>query len=404
MVINMNKERIIFHIDVNNAFLSWTAIKLLQEGYKRDIRKIASVIGGDESKRHGIVLAKSPVAKKFGIKTAETLYAARKKCKKLLVFPPSHEFYEKKSKELFEYLSSVTPNIEVFSIDECFLDLTNTSYLYSDYLSLAYKIKSYIEEKLGFTVNIGIANNKLCAKMASDLEKPNKVHTLYDFEVEKKMWHLDVDELFMIGKKTAEKLKEYGIYTIGDLAKIDVDFLKKHFKNQAFIMKEYANGIDESEVILYNDVNKCISVSETFEIDIEDAERLKKTLLYQTQKVCSELRKQKMYAQTIAVVIKTYDFKVLSKQKTLFNSTSATTTIYNNLLEVFDELWDGTKIRNLGVRLSNFTDTRKKQLSLFEKEIDNSEDFDFVIDDIQNKFGYKSISIASLVVEKQKDD
>ena len=400
----MNKERIIFHIDVNNAFLSWTAIKMLKEGYKNDIRKVASVIGGDESKRHGIVLAKSPVAKQFGIKTAETLYSARKKCKNLLVFPATYEFYETKSRELFEYLSTLTPNIEVFSIDECFLDMTNTNYLYNDYLALAYKIKSEIQEKFGFTVNVGIANNKLCAKMASDLEKPNRVHTLYTCEIEKKMWHLDVNDLFMIGKKTAEKLKGYGIYTIGDLANANIDFLKKQFKNQASVMKEYANGIDASEVVSYRDFNKCISVSETFEIDIHDIDRLKKTLLYQTQKVCSELRKQKMYAQTVAVTIKTYDFKSFSKQKKIINATSSTKNIYENIIEVFEEVWDGTNIRNLGVRLSNLTTVRKKQMSLFEEEIKNTDDLDFVVDDIKNKFGNKSILLASLVDKDKKDD
>lgn len=392
----MQNERVIFHIDVNNAFLSWTAIKMLEEGYKQDIRKVASVIGGDESKRHGIVLAKSPVAKKYGIKTAETLYSARKKCKNLLVFPSNHDFYEKKSRELFNYLSSITPIIEVFSIDECFLDLTKTNYLYNDYLRLAYKIKSEIEEKFGFTVNIGIANNKLCAKMASDLEKPNKVHTLYSDEVEKKIWHLDVNELFMIGRKTSEKLKENGIRTIGDLAKADIEFLKKHFKNQAVIMKEYANGIDDSDVVSYVDNNKCISTSETFEVDVDDIERLKKTLLYQTQKVCSDLRRQKMYAQTVAVTVKTYDFKSFSRQRRLLNASSSTKLIYESIVDIFNEVWDGTKIRNLGVRVSNLTTTKKSQLSFFEEEKEDNDLLDFVLDDIHDKYGNKSITIASL--------
>ena len=392
----MQNERVIFHIDVNNAFLSWTAIKMLEEGYKKDIRKVASVIGGDESKRHGIVLAKSPVAKKYGIKTAETLYLARKKCKNLLVFPSNHDFYEKKSRELFNYLSSITPIIEVFSIDECFLDLTKTNYLYNDYLRLAYNIKSEIEEKFGFTVNIGIANNKLCAKMASDLEKPNKVHTLYSNEVEKKIWHLDVNELFMIGRKTSEKLKENGIRTIGDLAKADIEFLKKHFKNQAVIMKEYANGIDDSDVVSYVDNNKCISTSETFEVDVDEIERLKRTLLYQTQKVCSDLRRQKMYTQTVAVTVKTYDFKSFSRQRRLLNASSSTKLIYESIVDIFNEVWDGTKIRNLGVRVSNLTTTKKSQLSFFEEEKEDNDLLDFILDDIHDKYGNKSITIASL--------
>lgn len=392
----MNDKRIIFHIDVNNAFLSWTAIKLLEEGYKKDIRTIPSVIGGDESKRHGIVLAKSPVAKKHGIKTAETLYSARKKCRNLLVFPSSFEFYNKKSRELFDYLSKISPNIEIFSIDECFLDMSNTSYLYSDLLKLAYKIKWDIKQKFGYTVNIGIANNKLCAKMASDFEKPDKVHTLYKEEVEKKMWQLDVSELFMIGKKTTEKLKNININTIKDLANADIELLKKNFKNQAIIMKDYANGNDDSEVISCFDNNKCISTSETFEVDVIDEERLKKTLLYQSQVVCRELRKQKLYAQTIAVTIKTYDFKSYSKQKKLNNVTDSTNEVYENIVEVFNALWDRTKIRNIGVRISNFCDTRKKQISFFDK-VDDEKSIDYILDNIKYKYGDDCINIASLI-------
>ena len=195
-------ERIILHIDVNNAFLSWTAVKLLKEGYKTDIREIPSVIAGDEDTRHGIVLAKSPVAKKMGIKTAETLYQARKKCPNLQTFQADRKYYKEMSNKMFEYISKFSPTIEKFSIDECFVDLTGTHYLYNNIIELAYKIKDEIYKKFGFTVNIGIANNKLCAKMASDFEKPNKVHTLFNNEIPSKMWPLPIEELFMVGKKT----------------------------------------------------------------------------------------------------------------------------------------------------------------------------------------------------------
>ena len=211
-------DRIIFHIDVNNAFLSWTAVKLLNEGCKIDIREIPSVIGGDEEQRHGIVVAKSPVAKKYNIVTAESLYQARKKCPFLKVFKGDYNYYRERSKELMEYLSNYSPDLEQYSIDECFLDMTGTNYLYDNIIDLAYKIKDEIKEKFGYTVNIGIGNNKLCAKMASDFEKPNKVHTLFNEEVETKMWPLDIADLFMVGKKTTEKLKKLGYNTIYDVA------------------------------------------------------------------------------------------------------------------------------------------------------------------------------------------
>lgn len=391
----MNDERIIFHVDVNNAFLSWTAVKLLDEGYGEDIRLIPSVIGGDESKRHGIVLAKSPVAKKLGIKTAETLYSARKKCNNLLVFPSDFQYYSKKSKELFDYLKQYTPDIEIFSIDECFLDFTNTKFLYSDLLNLAYKIKDEINDKFGFTVNIGIGNNKLCAKMASDFEKPNKVHTLYREEFKRKVWNKIVDELFMIGKKSAEKLRSLGINTIEDLANADLFLLKKHFKSQGIMMKQYANGEDDSEVINYDDINKCISVSQTFEVDVSDSERLKNTLFIQTENVAKSLRKQKSFTTTVAVMIKTYEFKTYSKQKKLNNPTDSTNDIYNIVLELFNELWDGTKIRNLGVRLSDFTGMRTKQYSLFEKD-EKSDDIDRIIDSINDSIGKDFVRFARI--------
>jgi DNA polymerase-4 len=242
------KERIVFHIDVNNAFLSWTATLLLKKGYKQDIRKIPSIICGDEKERRGIVLAKSPIAKKYGIVTAETIYSAKKKCPSLQTFPPNYEWYSRNSKALFEYLSQYSPNLERFSIDECFMEMTGTSYLYKDYHQLAYKIKEEIREKFGFTVNIGIANNKLCAKMASDFEKPDKVHTLFKNEIETKLWPLDVGDLFMVGKKTKEQLNRINIYTIKDLALANDNILEKHFKNQAKHLKEAAWGIDNSKV------------------------------------------------------------------------------------------------------------------------------------------------------------
>ena len=180
-------ENIIFHIDVNNAFLSWTAVKLLNSGYKYDIRNSYAIIGGDESGRHGIVLAKSTPAKKLGIKTAETIYSAKKKCRVLKVYPPDYELYRRMSKSLFNLLSKYTCDIEIASIDECYLDYGKVKNLYGDEILFAEKLKKEIYDTLGFTVNIGIANNKLCAKMASDFSKPNKIHTLYKSEIETKI-------------------------------------------------------------------------------------------------------------------------------------------------------------------------------------------------------------------------
>lgn len=392
------QERIIFHIDVNNAFLSWSAVLLLQKGYHQDIRKIPAIIGGDETKRRGIVLAKSPIAKKFGVVTAETLYSAKKKCPSLQVFAPNYEWYYKKSRELMHYLSKYTPVIEQFSVDECFLDMSGTHYLYKDYLKLAYFIKEDIKEKFGYTVNIGIAKNKLCAKMASDFEKPDKVHTLFPDEIQKKLWPLPVGDLFMVGKKTSLLLEKLGIHTVFDLAHANDALLKKHFKNQSRYLKEAANGIDYSRVEARSSKNESISVSETLPFDYKDKEKLEEVLFRQTEEVSRELRYQKQYTQTIAVTFKNNQFVNYSAQATLKNATDNTEEIYRQVLEIFHHNWREDAIRLIGVRLANLCTTREKQLSLFdqEEEQNSTNDIQKTLDEINNKYGTTKIAPASL--------
>ncbi len=390
-------KRIIFHIDVNNAFLSWTAIKMLKEGYERDIRKIPAIIGGDESKRHGIVLAKSPVAKKYGIKTAETIYSAKKKCANLEIFPSDYQYYSKISKKFFQHLAKYSPNIEKTSVDECYIDMTGTKFLYANLEKLAYDIKEEVKEKFGFTVNIGIANNKLCAKMASDFEKPDRIHTLYEDEVKNKMWPLDVGKLFMVGEKSATKLKKLGINTIGDLATSDTNMLTKYFKSQGIIMWKHANGIDESPVEYRKPKNKGISTSETLSTDVGDKNKLKKILMHQTEKVCRDIRRKKLYTTTIAVTMKTHDFVSSSKQMTLDNPTNSTDEISQCVMNVFDSLYDGEKIRNIGVRLSNLSPNNTRQISIFNEKRESDDKIQNALDEINDKFGSSSVIKASLL-------
>jgi len=392
------KERIIFHIDVNNAFLSWSAVLLLKQGYKQDIRKIPSIIGGDEKKRHGIVLAKSPVAKKFGVVTAETLYSAKKKCPPLQIFPPNYEWYYEKSRELMKYLSKYTPVMEQFSVDECFLDMTGTSYLYNDYISLAYKMKEEIKNKFGYTVNIGVANNKLCAKMASDFEKPDKVHTLFKNEIKEKLWPLPVRDLFMVGRKTSLELQNLNIKTVKDLAEANDSLLYKHFKNQSAYLKEAANGIDSSPVEMRSSKNESISISETLPYDYEDEEKLKEVLFRQTEEVARELRYKKQYTKTVAVIFKNNRFISYSAQTGLFNATDKTEEIYKSVKEVFEKNWRQDPLRLIGVRLANLTEKREKQLSLFEEANENEEEdkIQKTLDDINRKYGSTKIAPASL--------
>lgn len=386
------------HIDVNNAFLSWSAIDLLNKGYKYDIRDSYAVIGGDESKRQGIVLAKSNAAKKMGIVTAETLYSARKKCRVLKVYPPNYSFYSEMSNKLFSLLKKYTPDVEVASIDECYLDYGRVKSLYGDEVAFAYKLKQEIKDTLGFTVNIGIANNKLCAKMASDFSKPDKVHTLYSHEVKAKMFPLDIGDLFGIGKKTAAKLEQIGIYKISDLATADVDVLRRYFKNQASSMIEWANGIDEAQVDGSDYHPKGIGNEVTLITNVTDKKRLHHELFLLSEYVSKRLRRENKYAGVVCVVIKDEFFKRKSHQKKLDNVTNITDEIYKKAIEIFDEFWECEAVRLIGLRLDGLTDKKTYQANLFENisERENNEKIDKVIDDINLKFGSNVVKKASI--------
>lgn len=392
------------HIDVNNAFLSWTAIDLLNHGYKYDIRNSYAVIGGDEKTRSGIVLAKSSSAKKMGIYTSETLYSARKKCPSLKCYPPNYQFYVEMSNKLFKLLSQYTPDIEIASVDECYLEYTSVKGIYGNELEFAQKIQREIFDKLGFTVNIGIANNKLCAKMASDFEKPNKIHTLYLNEIEAKMFPLPVGDLFGIGKQSAKKLNDLGIKTIGDLAHADFYFLSRYFKNQTAFMIDSANGRDDSKVVSELEELKGIGNEITLDHDVSSKAELYQYLLYLSDKVARRLRKTNRYAFVVVVVLKDKYFKRTSKQKKLKNSTNVTDEIYETAKDILMNMGEIEPVRLIGLRLNNLVDTSDQQVSLFEdiKTHDNNENLDKMVDMLKEKFGSNIVKKASLVDVKDK--
>lgn len=399
------KEIIIFHIDVNNAFLSWTAVYLLKNGFNKDIRKVPSIIGGDEHSRRGIVLAKSPVAKKYGIVTAEPIYQARKKCPILEIYPSNYSWYQEKSNELMSYLKNYSPDQEQLSVDECFLDMTGMKYIYDDLIELAYKIKDEIKTKFGYTVNIGIANNKLCAKMASDFEKPDKVHTLFNYEIKEKMWPLPVNDLYMCGKKTAEQLNKLNIKTIGDLANTNSKILEKYFKSYGKYLKEAANGIDNSKVEKRKSKNKSISTTTTLPHNYKDIDSLKRIILNQVEEITRELRDKKLYAKTVGVIFKNKDFISYSAQETLDKPTDNTKEILNKTYKVLEENYKEDEIRLIGVRLSNLTQEKQEQISLFEENKEEGEDIlQKTMDKINNKFGKSLINPASFNnISKKKE-
>ena len=388
-------KRQILHVDVNNAFLSWTAIEMLKNGSNIDIREIPSIIGGDETRRAGIVLAKSIKAKECGIKTADTIYQARIKCPNIKIFPSNFKIYREYSDKLYNLLLQYTDKIERYSIDECFLDMTE--YLMKDtLLNKAIEINKKVKEELGFTVNVGVANNKLLAKMASDFTKPDRVHTLFEEEIPIKMWELPVSELFMLGKKTVPKLYNIQIKTIGDLAKADKIMLSKKFGKHGIQMWEYANGIDNSEVQYKAEKPKGVGNSITLPENINQIERLEEILLALTEQVTYRLRKYNLLAKTVNVQLRTKNFEDTSHQGKLQIATSSTKEIYEKAKQLLEQMYQKPmSIRLIGVRVDNLIEKEEVQLSLFENKNNNKQEkLDKVIDELKNKYGYSKITRA----------
>jgi DNA polymerase-4 len=403
-------KKIIIHVDVNNAFLSWTAVEMLKNGRNVDIRKRYAVIGGDEEARQGIVTAKSDLCKARGVKTADSLYSARKKCPYLEVYRGDFKIFRKYSDMMYKYLLNYTNVIERYSIDECFLDYTGSINLFGDPVKIAYKIKNDIKNLFGFTVNVGVGNNKLEAKMASDFLKPDRVHTLFDNEIKSKMWNLDINDLFMVGKSATKKLREMGIVTIGDLARSDMNMLIRKFKSHGKLMWEYANGIDNSEVDMRQTDPKSVSSSTVLPYNYSDKKEIYKVLRVLSSDTGKRLRDKGLYAYSVSIWIKYSDFRKVSKQISLDNGIKTDWSIYEYACSLFDKLWDKDfYVRGLCVGVSNISSKHDKQLSLFDNDNvsrDNyadgkDEKLQEALDKIRDKYGNDMIRFADIEVKKK---
>lgn len=390
-------KKIIFHIDVNSAFLSWEAVHRMEDlGEKQDLRTLPAAVGGDISTRHGVILAKSTLAGACGVRTGEPIVSALRKCPGLILVPPDHELYEEKSKSFIEILRRYSEKVEQYSIDEAFADMTGTELLFGKPEQAAERMKEEIRDKLGFTVNIGISSNKLLAKMASDFEKPDKVHTLFPEEMEKKMWPLPVRDLFFVGGAAERKLNSVGIRTIGDLANTDVNILRSLLKKQGEVLWEFANGRDSSMVKNEAADSKGYGNSTTLPFDVSDSETAKQILLSLVENVGIRLRKDNVRIQVVSVVIRFHDFTKVSHQSVLDNATNITAEIYDAACRLFEETWDGTPIRLLGISTSKVSREEIRQMSLFDgRDYEKMEKLDKAMDSIREKFGADLVQRAS---------
>ena len=366
--------RIIFHIDVNSAYLSWTAVEQLKNGAGVDIRTIPAIIGGDQKSRHGIVLAKSISAKKYGIRTGEPVANAFRKCPNLKTYLPDHQMYREYSRKLMEFLRTYTTHIEQVSVDECYMDFTEIADRFTSPVEGASEIKDEVYKRFGFTVNVGISSRKVLAKMASDFEKPNKVHTLFPEEVPVKMWPLPIGELFMAGRSSVETMKKLEIYTIGDLANTDPAILELHLKSHGRKLWEFANGLDDSEVESVRAEAKGVGNSTTLPKDLTTEEEALSVLKNLAASVGRRLRKAGQKAGMVSVEIKYYTFNQVSHQKQMERQTNQDMDIYQTAVDLFRELWSGEPIRLLGIRTSKLSEeSEPEQLSLFDMKFESEE-------------------------------
>ena len=386
-------ERVIFHVDANSAFLSWSAayrVKVL--GETTDLRDVPSVVAGEKASRHGIILAKSTPAKKYGIQTGEPLFQALEKCPDLVVIPPDYELYVEASRHFVQMLRQFSPKVEQYSIDEAWVDMSGTQRLWGSPLTAAEQMRKRINEELGFTVNIGISSNKLLAKMAGDFEKPNKVHTLFPEEMEEKFFPLPVRDLFLVGSATERKLKMMGIYTIGDLARADVGLIRRRLGKHGETIWHFANGRNADAVTPEPAENKGYGNSVTTSTDVITYDHAHQVILGLCETIGMRMRRDGKCGGCISVHLRTNDFLHFSHQSQLNGATNITGQIFNEACRIFDEAWDGvTPLRQLGVQMTKITGEPYQQFDLFSgvspEQYEKKLRLDETVDALRDKFG-----------------
>lgn len=398
----MSGETYVFHVDVNGAYLSWSAAyRTCILGETTDLRDIPSIVGGDPATRHGIVLAKSIPAGRFGIATGEPLCSARRKCPDLVVIPPDYGLYVTASRALIKLLRRYSDRVIQYSIDEAWVVFDGFGRIYGrdQMVSLAFQMKEEIRETLGFTVNIGVSTNLLLAKMAGEFSKPDRVHTLFEEEIPGKLWPLPISELFMAGPAMSARLRRLGIRTIGELARAEEAFIRTQLKRPGLILQGYARGRELEPYVFTHEANQGYGNSMTAPRDVRTGEYARSILLSLCETVGTRLRQDQVRAGLLSVQITTCEFEHFSRQEMLLTATDLTEELYEAACRVFERLWDGrTPVRQIGVHTAKIQKGRERQCHLFDTEKrERLERLGRAVDDIRKKYGEDSIMRASFL-------
>lgn len=391
------RDRTVLHCDLNNFFAS---VSLLSSPTVKDL---PVAVCGNEEERHGIVLAKNEIAKSFGVKTAETIREAKAKCPDLVILAPDYKKYHEYSMKARAVYERYTDIIEPFGIDECWLDVTGSALLFGSGEEIAERIRKEIKRELGITVSIGVSFNKVFAKLGSDMKKPDGITVISRENFKEKVWRLPAGDLLFVGKKTATKLKESGIFTIGDLRLCDDAFLTRLLGKNGISLKQYALGEDNSPVVTptEDDMPKSVGRSVTPDRDITDRETVWKIYLELAEDISRQLRKKGLYAGGITVHTRTTTLSVKETTRSFSGGINSALLIAQKGIELFDECYKwNTPLRSVGLRAVNLRDCSSAiQQDLFgesgaEEKIEKIEDS---IQSVREKFGLDSIKRGRIV-------
>lgn len=390
-------ERIILHCDLNNFFASATLTR------NPTLRALPVAVCGDAEKRHGIVLAKNNIAKSFGVKTAETIWEAKRKCPDLIILKPDFELYEYYSEKAREIYLEFSDKVEPFGIDECWVDVSNINVGFEKGEEIANKIRNLVKSRLGLTVSVGVSFNKVFAKLGSDMKKPDAVTVITPRNFKEKIWHLPAEELLMVGKSTKKALRAMGIFTIGDIALADQRAISKRLGKNGEFLQKAALGLDDSLVVSINNMPKPKSVSHsaTAEYDLVNIDEVYSAFLEFSEGISAKLKEEKLLAKAVGIQVTTNDFQSFQFQMPLDFPTDLAYTISNAAVKLFEENLNFEKpFRAVGVRALNLIerDSPATQISMFENgENEKIKIIEDNVISIRNKFGKDSIKRASSI-------
>lgn len=388
-------DRTILHIDVNNFFAS---IEIM---LNPNLKGLPVAVCGSEDDRHGIVLAKSYEAKKFGVKTAETIWQAKKKCPKLIIVPPQYEEYKKYSKLIQNIYYSYTDQVEPFGLDECWLDVTGSLKLFGSVENIAEEIRERVKKEIGVTVSIGVSFTKTFAKLGSDLKKPDAITYISKENFKNIVWPLVTNEIIGVGKSTFKILEEMNLKTIGELANCDISLLEQKLGKHGRILWKRVNGIDDEIVDsnTYIASPKSIGNGKTFRNDLTKIEDIRSAFQNLTYEISNKLKKHRLEAKNIQIVIRDNQFNDKQLQCELPTITSSSLIITNTAMDLFKKYKWNKPIRALTIRAINLVEEgRNDQITLFEEkdEYEKIKKIDKVMFEINNKFGTNSIKFSNV--------